>query len=47
MVVLISNATVTGAIDVTTSTGTGSMNIKGELITISGTDNGTPRINIR
>lgn len=41
----LSNAKVTGAIDVTTSSGTGSMNIKGELITISD-GNGTPRIKL-
>ena len=41
----LSNETVTGAIVVTTSSGTGSMNIKGELITISD-GNGTPRIKL-
>lgn len=43
--VFLSNATVTGNLDVTTSGGTGSMNIKGELITISD-GNGTPRIKL-
>ena len=41
----LSNAKVTGGIDVTTSGGTGSMNIKGELITISD-GNGTPRVKL-
>lgn len=43
--VFLSNATVTGNLDVTTSGGTGSMNIKGELITISD-GNGTPRVKL-
>ena len=43
--VFLSNATVTGNLDVTTSGGTGSMNIKGELITISD-GNGTPIIKL-
>jgi hypothetical protein len=43
--VFLSNATVTGNLDVTTSSGTGSMNIKGELITISD-GNGTTRVKL-
>jgi len=41
--VFLSNATVTGNLDVTTSDATGSMNITGNLITISD-GNGTPRV---
>ena len=41
--VFLSNATVTGNLDVTTADATGSMNITGNLITISDS-NGTPRV---
>lgn len=43
--VFLSNATVTGNLDVTTSDATGSMNITGNLITISD-GNGTPRVKL-
>lgn len=43
--VFLSNATVTGNLDVTTSDSTGSMNITGNLITISD-GNGTPRVKL-